>query len=197
MKSTRPKAQATGHSDLFQTPAWVLDSLAPFLKRHWLVWEPAQGEGSLVAGLKERGFATVGSDVTSGVDFLKGGKIDEDWDVLVTNPPYSLKDDWLMECYMRCQDYRRFDCANRAKPRKAFALLLPLTALESSTRQAMYRRYGLQVLCFPGRPEFTTPSGKVGGSWFDVAWFTWGLNLPSDLYFYDPVTPQQTLDLPG
>ena len=90
------------------------------------------------------------------------------YDCIVTNPPYSLKEEFLKRCY------------ELGKP---FALLMPLTALESEKRQKLYRKYGIQLIIPNKRFNFETPSGKGGGSWFATAWFTWGLNLPKDLMF--------------
>jgi hypothetical protein len=110
------------------------------------------------------GREVVATDLSCGVDFFE---MDLRHDAIVTNPPYSIKDPWLERCY------------ELGKP---FALLLPLTALEGIKRQALYRKYGLDVLFLPRRVEFTTPSGKKGGAWFPVAWFTYKM-LPERIIF--------------
>lgn len=163
-----PAAQHLNSGDDFQTPPDALEPLLPFVSEHWRVWEPASGQGQLVAALEAHGCKVYGSDLKRGEDFLAMPEKEHPWeyDAIITNPPYSQKDAWLAKCY------------ELGKP---FALLLPLTAMEGHVRQDLYRRHGLQVLLLPKRVGFTTPSGKVGGSWFASAWFTWGLNLPSDL----------------
>jgi hypothetical protein len=92
------------------------------------------------------------------------------FDCIITNPPFSIKEKFIERCYQL------------GKP---FALLLPLTSLESEKRQRLFRQYGLQLIIPNKRYNFETPSGKGGGSWFATAWFTWGLNLPKELNFVD------------
>ena len=60
---------------------------------------------------------------------------------------------------------------------------MPIDALGGMQRQKMYNRHGIQILMLGRRINFETPSGKGSGSWFETAWFTHGLNLPSDLNF--------------
>lgn len=155
--------------DCFQTDARELRPLLPYLRRMGspVVWECAAGDGNLVRGLEAEGFSVIASDVQTGQNFLTW-QPDAHWDVALTNPPYTLKDVWFERCY------------SLGKP---FALFVPLTCLEGLKRQALYREHGLQVLVPPKRPTFITPNGKVGGSYFMAAWFTWGFDLPSDLVF--------------
>jgi len=119
------------------------------------------------------------SESYSGKDFLKWqpSKLKEsnlfpnqmtDYDCIITNPPYSLKQQFLKRCY------------ELGKP---FALLLPLTTFETGKRQELFKKYGLEVIMFDKRINFETPSGKGSGSWFATAWFTNGLNLEKELYF--------------
>lgn len=104
----------------------------------------------------------------TGKDFLSWKP--EKFDIIVTNPPYSLKDKFLERC---------FELGN------PFCLLLPLTALESEKRQKLFRKHGIQLIIPNKRFNFETPSGKGSGSWFCSAWFTWGLNLSKELNFIE------------
>ena len=121
-----------------------------------------------------------GSDILNAQDFLSGNDfrpadlgIQLPFTVIVTNPPYSIKDAFIEECY------------RRGNP---FALLMPLTAFEGLRRQKCYRENSLQVMFLPKRSHFETPNLGLGGkgAWFATAWFTYKLNLPSDLYFVKP-----------
>lgn len=159
---------STISSDDFQSPEYCLDILIPYLNKEWMIWEPACGNGNLVEGLCMRGFRIGGTDILNGVDFLK--QVVEEFDCIITNPPYSLKDEFIKRCY------------ELGKP---FALLMPLTALEGQKRQALYKKYGLQLVIPNRRINFETPSGQGTGSWFLTAWFCWGLNLPKDLNFVE------------
>ena len=159
----------TGRPDDFQTPDYAVKPLLPYLQQSWHIWEPAQGEGNIVRFLCEQGYSIVGSDILTGTDFLTNMR---DCDAIVTNPPYRYKNDFLRRCYAL------------GKP---FALLMPLTALESKERQSLYRTYGLELLLMDRRIHYKTPSGKVenagSNAWFATCWFTWGLNIGSALTF--------------
>jgi len=154
-----------GRSDQFQTPPEALDILIPYLKKKWIIWECAWGKGKLARDLKKRGFKLKGN---SKENFLELDHLD--YDCIVTNPPYSIKDKFLEKCY---------------KLGKPFALLMPITDLEGLKRGYLYRQNGIQLIIPNKRINFITPSGKGSGSWFQTAWFCWKLNLPKDLNFVE------------
>lgn len=159
-----------GAPDDFQTPPEALGPLLPYLSPQWTIWEPACGLGYLVDGLEVANHIVTASDLhaTPSRNFLSWEP--GQWDCIVTNPPYSLKQQFLARAY------------SFGKP---FALLLPLTTLETSKRQRLFRQHGIQLILFDRRINFRTPSGldgKGSSSWFATAWFTWGL-LPNDLTF--------------
>jgi hypothetical protein len=166
MKSARPKSMSAGRPDHFQTPASALDPLVPFLKKDWLIWEPACGKGNLVRGLQERGFQAHGTDILNGHCFISGNEYLSQ--AIVTNPPFSLKHKFLARCY---------------QIGNPFALLMPLTTFDSKERQKLFHERGIQVIFMPKRVNFETPNGKGSSSWFATAWFCWGLELPSQLVF--------------
>lgn len=166
MKSQMPP-QSQGAPDKFYTPPKVLDPLVPLLDKKWVIWECAAGQGNLVRGLQERGYAVNGTDIDSEIqplDFLTQ-KLAY-FDAIVTNPPYSIKDKFIARCY------------EFGKP---WALLLPVASLGAQGRQNMYRKHGLQIIMLGGRVQFLKPPAT--GAWQEHAWFTWGLNLPHDLTF--------------
>jgi hypothetical protein len=136
-----------GSADDFQTPEIALDCLIPYLKKEWKIWECACGKGNIVIKLEKEGFNVMGTDILQGFDFIEGSTW-EKFDCIVTNPPYSLKEKFLERCY---------------EIGKPFALLMPLTALESEKRQKLYRKYGLQLIIPNKRFNFETPSGSGGG----------------------------------
>jgi hypothetical protein len=156
-----------GSSDIFQTPPEAIDYLIPYLPKDIVVWESASGYGLLAKRISEHGYLVTVSDIIDGNDFFKyEPKIR--WDVQITNPPYSIKDEWLERSY------------ELGKP---FALLLPVNALHSVKRCRMFREKGLQLVIPPRRINFVTPSGEGSGAWFPVMWFCYGLNLENDLNF--------------
>lgn len=156
-----------GTSNDFQTPAWAIEPLLPYLPPTWTIWECAEGRGNLVKAFNKLGYTVTGSDILSGEDFLTYEP--EKYDCIITNPPYSLKQQFLERAYLL------------GKP---FAFLLPLTTFETKKRQDLFKKFGLEVILFDKRINFETPSGGGSGSWFATAWFTNGLNIGKELNFY-------------
>jgi len=157
MKTKKPKLMNQGHTDEVQTPEIAINCLLPYLKKGWTIWESAWGGGSLAKHLKKQGFN------------VKKDPRNLDYDIEITNPPYSKKELFLEEAYIR---------------QKPFAFLMPLTALEGKKRGELYRKYGIQLIIPNKRINFIMPN-KQGGSWFQTAWFCYKLNLPKDLMFVD------------
>lgn len=162
------KIQSNGRPDDFQTPKEAIDILIPYLKKEWIIWECACGKGNLVSAFTEKGFTVFGTDILEGTNFMEGTK--ESFDCIITNPPYSLKEEFLKKCY---------------ELKKPFALLMGLTALEGKKRGNLFREHGIQLIIPNKRINFETPSGKGSGSWFQTAWFCYGLNLPKDIMFVE------------
>jgi type I restriction-modification system DNA methylase subunit len=149
------KLMGKNHSDELYTPDAVFDLLSPYIPRDKIIFECAVGSGKLKSKMESLNYKVVSTN-----DFFNQYP---EYDILITNPPFSLKDKFLEEAY------------KRGKP---FALLLPITALEGIKRQALYKKYGIQILFPKRRTDF---NGKKA-PWFYVAWFCWKL-LPVDLLF--------------
>lgn len=162
-----------GRPDNFQTPRIAWEYLKPFIDPTWVIWECAWGEGQLYNFIKEDGYAIVGSDKEE--DFMK---TDLDCDCIITNPPYSLKDEFIERCY---------------QIGKPFALLMPLTALEGKKRQALYSKNGIALIIPNKRINFKTPSGEGSGSWFATAWYVWKIPVKQQITFVEtavkPIPP--------
>jgi hypothetical protein len=159
--------------DRCQTPDYAIDPLLPFLRPEWTIWEPACGEGLLVDALYDGGMSDIFSgDLLTGQDFLKGYTPKESWDVIVTNPPYSTKYDFLARAYAL------------GKP---FALLMPIDTFGSKAAQALFKEHGIEVIFMNERVDFKMPEkGWDGdGAHFSTAWFCWQLGLGQDMTFAD------------
>lgn len=154
--------------DACQTPPAAVEPLIAHLSEDWIVWEPACGEGMIVEALYKAGHDVVGSDILQGCNFFEHEP--EHWDCLVTNPPYSIKYQWLERCYAL------------GKP---FALLLPVETLGAQRAQALFIEHGVQIILFDKRVNFKMPNvGWEGSSaQFPTAWFTWGLDLETQIVF--------------
>jgi hypothetical protein len=80
--------------DSYQTPAWPVLALLPFLPAGIkTVLEPAAGEGQMVDTLRAAGFKVTARDISDGHDFLKlkGTTANS----IITNPPYTLAEPFI------------------------------------------------------------------------------------------------------
>lgn len=166
-KTEWSKREKFNKPDECYTPEEAIYPLLPYLKKEWVIWDCAFGSGRLAKHFNKFGFKVVGLD---SYDFLKENseKIAE-FDVIITNPPYSQKDKFLERAF------------NLGKP---FAFLLPITTLEGIKRSKMFRKHKIQLIIPNRRINFIIPSGKKS-SWFATAWFCYKLNLPEDLNFVE------------
>ena len=148
--------------DACQTPPEALDPLLPYIDPDWTVWEPAAGEGYLEGALYDSGFSVIPGDLLRGENFFDYEP--PTFDCLITNPPYSIKYDWLKRCY------------GLGKP---FALLLPVETLGAESGAALFREYGLEIIFITPRINFKMPTTGWEGSsaQFPTAWFTWQFNI--------------------
>ena len=107
----------------------------------------------------------VRSSLQEGQDFFEYEP--NEWDLIVSNPPFSLKDKVLERLYS-------FN--------KPFAILLPLNSLQGKTRYKYFKQ-GIQILSFDARISYHNKEHMnkvVKGSPFATAYFFRDL-LPKDL----------------
>jgi len=154
----------TAESDECYTPENEVWPLYPFLDKSKTYYEATSTHsGSIIKGLKAGGFSVVGNE---GRDFFECAT-EEVYDGIVTNPPYSKKDEFLERCF------------EHGKP---FALLLPVSAIQSQKRGKMFNRNGISILVYNRRVDFT---GKKAPP-FGVAWFMGnGMCEPNRMWFVD------------
>lgn len=166
-KREKFKDKFGGTNNEVYTPEYAIKPLFKYLNKNILIWDCAFGSGRLAEHFKKYGFNVVGVD---SLDFLHS-KSDEvyKFDIIITNPPYSLKDQFLK---------RAFEIG------KPFAFLLPTTALGEQRRNKLFKKYGIQLIVPDKRINFEIPSGKKS-AWFHTCWFTHGLNLLNDLNFVE------------
>lgn len=161
-----------GPMDLCQTPPYALEPLMTYLKvmgyngiQDPRIWEPANGQGILSNALKVADFDVITSDIQTGENFFETqpGK----WDVIVTNPPYGIKPQWLRRCY-------ELD--------KPFALLMPVEFLGTGEAAELFNKYGIEIMILTPRVDFKMPNGWFSSAQFPVAWYCWNI-LPASLMF--------------
>jgi hypothetical protein len=154
--------QKSNEFDRCQTPPYALDPILASLRREWVIWEPASGEGNIAHALTGRGHSVIASDILTGRNFFEWQP--DHFDCIVTNPPYSIKYQWLERCY------------SLGKP---FALLLPVETIGAARAQKLFERYGYEFVFLDKRVNFKMPmKGYEGnGAQFPVMWITSGLNI--------------------
>jgi hypothetical protein len=144
--------------DSCQTPPYALAPLLPFLPKDKIIWEPATGERILENELWLNGHSVIGSDLVTGDNFFEYQPFR--WDLITTNPAYSIKRKWLKRSY------------ELGKP---FALLVPLETIGSSEVQDLLDLYGFEMMLLDARVDFKMPNVGWGGTGaqFPVIWLTW------------------------
>lgn len=125
-------------NDELYTPVEAILPLLKYLPKNKVIWECTDfGESLITKVLKENGFKVISTHLNN-FNFLEDNPSFE-FDIIITNPPYSLKDEFIERCYS-------FN--------KPFALLLPITALEGVFRGNLYSNYGLQLIVLDKRINF-------------------------------------------
>ena len=160
------------------TPFYAVDHIIKYLPKDKIIWCPFDCEwSSFYQRLKEEGFNVVRSSLQEGQDFFEYEP--DEWDIIVSNPPFSLKDKILERLYS-------FN--------KPFAILLPLNSLQGKTRYKYFKQ-GIQILSFDARVCYHDKEHMdvvVKGSPFATAYFCRDL-LPKDLIIEKLVTYERPL----
>ena len=149
-------------NDEYYTPAYAIEPLIEYLPQDATIWECAGNNSNITAILQEHGYKVIETHIDNGFDFLQDTPA-FDFDIIVTNPPFSMKDEFLRKAYS-------YD--------KPFCMLLPLTALEGVKRGKMYREHGIELIVFDRRIQYT----NGGNAWFSSGWFCHNI-LPQKLIF--------------
>jgi hypothetical protein len=155
-------------SDFYATPKSLTREFLKATRLEWyndcIVSDPCAGTNAIVDVLKEQGFHTNSHDInTDGVDFLKD---DTKVDYIITNPPYSLANEFILH-------------AKEVVKRK-FAMLLPITYLQGSYRYNniwLDKEFQLQSLYvfnrFPMLEDTVREDGKFSTGMSCYAWYVW------------------------
>ena len=100
------------------TPYYATDHIIKYLPKDKIIWCPFDENWSAFYNrLKEEGYNVVRSSLAEGQDFFNYEP--KKWDIIVSNPPFSIKDKVLERLYS-------FN--------KPFAVLLPLNSLQGKTK---------------------------------------------------------------
>lgn len=139
-------------NDELYTPIEAIKPLLKYIPKNRIIWECTDfGESMITKFFKDNGYKVISTHINE-FNFLYD--IPEfDFDIIITNPPYSLKNEFLKKCY----EYN-----------KPFCLLLPITALEGVYRGGLFKKYGIQLLVLNRRINFMT---NKKSNWFNTSWF--------------------------
>lgn len=163
-------------SDFYPTPHEVTEALLDFLdlEEGTRIWEPACGEGHITSVLKERGYDVVGTDIQTGVDFLKTeNAYGAQW--IITNPPFSLAEQFIRKCW----GYHI-----------PFALLLKSQFWNAKKRYDLFRECTpTWVLPLTWRPDFLFKT-RGGSPLMDVNWCVWS-SFGKHMTSYYPLTKRE------
>lgn len=156
----------SGKNDELYTPYYAVDPIMEYLPKNKIIWCPFDEEwSSFYNKLKENEYHVVRSSLKEKQDFFEYEP--NEWDILVSNIPFSIKDKVLERIYS-------FN--------KPFAILLPLNSLQGKTR-FKYFKNGIQILSFDARISYHDKmhmDNTIENSPFTTAYFCKDL-LPKDL----------------
>lgn len=152
-----------GPNDEIYTPDYAVLPLLKYLPKNKIVWECSDfGESNITKVLKENGYKVISTHKKE-FNFLTDTP-DFDFDLIITNPPYSLKNEFIKRCY---------------ELKKPFALLLPITALEGVERGGLFNKHGISVIVLDQRVNFL----KGKSCWFNTSWFVHNIIMNNILIF--------------
>lgn len=155
-----------GTFDELYTPKEAVEMILEYIPDDVkVIWECTGIEGSIIVDvLRKNGYTVISTHIERGEDFFEYEP--NEYDMIITNPPYSLKDRFLK---------RGFELG------VPFMYLLPITTLEGVKRGKMFNKNKIQLL-IPNR-RFNFKPEKGSSAWFQTSWFCYGCNFENDLNF--------------
>lgn len=162
------QSNKTAGGDECYTPYYAVDPIIKYIPLHFTIWCPFDKEWSAyVQSFKELGYKVIHSHIDEGKDFFHYSPA-EHYDVIISNPPFSLKDKVIARLY------------ELGKP---FVILLPASTIQGQKR-FNYFEEGLQLLVLDKRIGFHTKDMEdtAEAPHFGSMYFCKDI-LPNDLIF--------------
>lgn len=161
-------AKTNAASDEVYTPAYAVKPLLEFIEQNQIIWCPFDDENSeFVKLFQENGNKVIKSHIDENKNFFYY-EPEENYDIIISNPPFSLKDDVIKRLY---------------ELNKPYAILLPIPSLQGQKRFPYMKN--CQALIFDKRINYYTTAerkevqkGVSFGSFYLCKDF-----LPKDLIF--------------
>lgn len=148
------------------TPYYAVEPIVKYIPKDKVIWCPFDKEWSaFYQTFIMNGYNVIRTHLDDGFNFFTFEP--EYYDVIISNPPYNIKDDILRRLYQL---------------NKPFAMLLPMNSLQGRSRYELFQN-GIQLLSFDQRIGFHNMNSMdktIEGSPFATAYFCRNL-LPSDL----------------
>ena len=142
--------------DELYTPINAVIPLIKYIPKDFVIWECAEKEnecGNITKAFRDENYKVITTSIHNNCDFLSCD-IPKDVSCIVTNPPYSLKNEFLERCY---------------ETKLPFALLLPIQAIDTKRRFELYSKHGVDLIILDKRVSYI---GSNGSPPFASAWFT-------------------------
>jgi len=153
--------------DEVYTPFYAVDPLLEFIPKSKVIWCPFDEEWSVFyQTFKNLGYKVIRSSLSENQDFFTY-EPKEHYDIIISNPPFSKKDDVLKRLYS-------FN--------KPFAVLLPANSIQGKKRFKIFNNE-IQMLGFDSRVDYHTNDNfktTTKGTPFASAYFCRNL-LPEKL----------------
>lgn len=148
----------TDKGDEVYTPFYAVEPLLEFISKDKVIWCPFDEEWSaFYQFLSEKGYKVIRSSLKENQDFFTY-EPEEHWDIMISNPPFSKKDEVLK----RAMEFN-----------KPFALLLPVNSIQGKKRFKVFNN-NIQLLVFDARVDYHTNGNMqtyTKGNHFGSAYF--------------------------
>lgn len=157
----------TDKGDEYYTPKYIVEILLPFIKNKGFktIWCPCdKAYSEYVKVFSENGISVIHSHIDDGKDFLNY-EPSEKYDAIITNPPFSIKND----IFKRCIDLD-----------KPFCLLMSATSIQSASFiQRISKAKDFNVMMFDKRISYSGDRPPFP-SWYYAS----GLFDKTEFYIY-------------
>ena len=162
----------TKHDD-YMSPFIMWDNIKEYIHNDKILWESAFGDGQSGNYLKTLGFNVIHTKI----DYFN--ETPENWDVQITNPPFTLKKQWF----------------TRAKElNKPFIIVCPASMICTKYIRELFSdcEYPLQIIIPKKRIQFIKVHSlkddddnkipeQMNKCNFDCFYYCWKMNLPNDI----------------